>query len=65
MTNAAKSTRDVARLFRLTAREIDNLTRNIRLDELPPVVRGRRQWEPQHVARLRAELEARTARAAV
>jgi hypothetical protein len=60
----AQSTAQVARALCLTLRDVDNLTRSIPMDQLPPVERGRRRWAPAHVDRLRAAVEARRARSA-
>lgn len=59
-----QSTAQVARALCLTLRDIDNLTRGIPMNELPPVKRGRREWSAEHVDRLRAAIEARQARTA-
>jgi hypothetical protein len=42
----------------LSARDVDTYMRGW-ADELPRVHGGKRRWLPEHVARLRAEVEAR------
>lgn len=62
MQHTTLSTGQVAELKGTTEPAINDLIRRRLFTPIPPVVAGRRQWQPEHVQALSDYLEARHAR---
>jgi hypothetical protein len=56
---AKRVSQDLGLSRALSEREVNSLLRGWPVDEIPPVVGGKRQWADEHVDRLRVQIRSR------